>query len=113
MTDIHTLAEQLGKAIAASPQAARLRQARQALTADAQTAQLLREYNAQASRLERLEAEQQPVGDEERRKLQELHGKLVSSELFKEYTQAQVEFAELMRTVNEAIRKPLGEVAGE
>ncbi len=113
MTDIHTLAEELGKAIAASPQAARLRRARQALAADAEAAQLLREFNAQATKVERLEAEQRPVSDEDRRRLQELHGQLISSDPFKEYTQAQFEFADLMRTVNEAIRKPLGDVPEE
>lgn len=110
MSEILQLAERLGKAIASSPQVAKLREARKALAAEAGTATLLADYQQHADKVAGLEAEQKPVEAEDKRKLQELHDTLVASDSFKKYTASQVEYVDLMRTVNDTIRQSLGEV---
>ena len=110
MDEITELAGKLGKAIAGSPQAAKLSQAREAMDADPATAQLVKDYNAQAARIAELEAEQKPVEVPDKHKLQELQGKLVASEAFKAFTAAQVEYAELMNKVNDGIRGNLTDI---
>ncbi|MHC4717150.1 MAG: YlbF family regulator [Planctomycetota bacterium] len=110
MSEILQLAEQLGKAIASSPQVVRLREARKALAAEAGTTKLLADYQQHADKIAGLEAEQKAVEPEDKRKLQELHDTLVASDAFKKYTASQVEYVDLMRTINDTIRKSLGDV---
>ncbi len=110
MSDILQLAEQLGKAIASSPQVAKLRSAQKAVDDESDTVRTLKEYQQQADKIAQLEAEQKPVEPEDKRKLQELHDHLVASETFKAFTAAQVNYVELMRNVNDTIRKNLGDV---
>jgi cell fate (sporulation/competence/biofilm development) regulator YlbF (YheA/YmcA/DUF963 family) len=107
--DIVALAERLGKAIAASPQAAKLNAARKALEAEAETAQLLKDYNAQARKIAQLEDQQKPVEVQDKHKLEELHNRLAASQTFKSFTIAQVEYVDLMRKVNQAISRNIGE----
>jgi len=110
--DITAMAERLGRAIAGSPQAAALREAQKALEAETETTQLLREYQEQARRIGQLEADEKPVEPEDKRKLDELHAKLVATATFKKLTAAQVEYVDVMRQVNDAIRKHLNETEG-
>jgi len=107
VADIVELAERLGKAIAESPEAARVRAARQALGAEPGTAQMLKDYNAHVMKIAQLEQAQKPIEPEDKHKLDDLHNKLIASEAFKKLTAAQVEYAETMRKVNEAIRSQL------
>jgi cell fate (sporulation/competence/biofilm development) regulator YlbF (YheA/YmcA/DUF963 family) len=109
MDTIIQLAENLGKAIASSLQAANLRAARGALEKEKDVAQLLKEYRAQADKIAQLEQAQKPVEVQDKHKLQDLHDRLVSSEVFKKFTAAQVEFLDLVRRANEAIRRNLAE----
>jgi len=102
--DITSLAERLGKAIADSPQAKRLHEARQGLHADKDLEKLLNDYQDQSEKIARLEGENKPVEVEDKHKLQGLHDRLVSSEPFKKFTAAQVEYMDLMRQVNEAMQ---------
>jgi len=109
VTDCIELASRLGKAIADSPQAVALRAARAALNAEAELTSTLGEYQKQADKIAQLEREQKPVEVEDKHKLQELNDKLVASEVFKKFTAAQVEYVDLMRKVNDAIRRELAE----
>ncbi len=109
MADITELAERLGKAINSSPQAAALRAARKSLEADPQLSQLLKDYQAQAGKIDRLEGDNKPVEVEDKHKLQELQDKLFASETFKAFTAAQVEYVDLMRQVNSVLREQLAE----
>jgi len=105
--DCIELAGNLGKAMAESPQAVALRDARAALNGEPEVTQALAEYQQQAGKIAQLEREQKPVDVAEKHRLQELNDKLVASETFKKFTAAQVDYVDLMRKVNEAIRREL------
>ena len=110
--EIIQLAERLGKAIAASPQAAALRAARKELQAQKDVLATLNEYQQQAQKVGMLEAENKPIGVDDKHKLQQLHDKLVSIDVFKKFTAAQVEYVDLMRRVTTTLRKNLADVEG-
>jgi cell fate (sporulation/competence/biofilm development) regulator YlbF (YheA/YmcA/DUF963 family) len=107
---IMEMATKLGKAISDSPQAVRLREVRKELDAHKDVLDTLKQYQEQAQRLELLEHENKPVEVEDKHKLRDLHDKLVASEVFKRFTAAQVDYVDLMRQVNQALRKQLAEV---
>ena len=109
MTDCIELAGQLGKALAASPQAAALRAARQAFELHPELARTLEEYQKQIDRISELESQNKPIEVADKQRLQELNGKLVSAEAFKKLTAAQVEYVDLMRKVNDRLRHELAE----
>ena len=108
MDEIIRMAQRLGRAIADCPQAKALEEARKVLHADAATVQTLKDYEAQENRVAQLESQQKPVEVEDKHKLEDLRGKLMSAETFKKYTAAQVEFVDVMRKVNQTIH---GEMA--
>ena len=112
MDKIIELAAGLGEAISDSQQAVQLKAARENLNKEKQATQLLKDYQAQSDRIAQMEREQKPVEVDYKQKLQELHERLIASEAFKRFTAAQVEYVDLMRKVNEAIRKHLGEAEG-
>jgi len=107
--DIIAMAERLGKAISASPQAAALRQAQAALRADEAASKLLADYQAHREKVAALEAEQKPVEVEDKHRTEDLHRKLIGTETFKTFTAAQVEYVDVMRRVNDAIRAQMGD----
>jgi cell fate (sporulation/competence/biofilm development) regulator YlbF (YheA/YmcA/DUF963 family) len=113
VTAIIELARRLGKAIAESPQAAALRAARDQLNAQPDLAQTLKDFQQQAAKIARLEGGQQPVEVDDKRRLQELNDKLVADETFKKFTAAQVDYVDLMRKVNTALRTELTETERE
>ena len=107
MASITELAEQLGKAIAQSPQAGRLREAAELVRQDPEASNLLAQFRRQATEIARKEAEQKPIEPEEKRKLGDLQRRLASREALKKFTSAQVDYVDLMRTVNETIYSEL------
>ena len=109
MDKLIELADQLGKAVSGSPQATNLRSVRKTLKADEKTMSLLKNYDTHAEKLSQLETTNKPIEVEDKRKLHDLHNELVSSDLFKNYTAAQVEYVDIMRKVNEAIRSHIAE----
>jgi len=113
VNDIVELAQKLGAAIAQSPQAAKLRVARKALEAQPEARKLMEDFRQQSMKIAQLEQEQKPVEVEDKRKLQEMNDKLVSHQVFKDYTAAQVDYVDLMRKVNSSIGKALAEVEKE
>ncbi len=113
MSAIIELANRLGKAIADSPQAAALREARQGLEDHPEVKELLRNFREQSTKIMQLEAEQKPVDVEDKHKLQDLQTKLVATEVFKKFTAAQVEYIDMMRQVNEAMQKQLNETESD
>ena len=109
MEEMIQLAKRLGKAIAASSEATGLREARKALQAEPELSKTLEEFQHQSEKIAQLEAENKPVEVDDKHKLRGLHEKLVASETFKKYTAAQVDYVDMMRKVNDALRGPLGE----
>ena len=109
MQAILALAQRLGKAVADSPQAKALREARKELDKDEVISKLLGEFRAQSEKVAKLEHEKKPVEVADKHNLQDLQGRLISDETFKKFTAAQVEYVDLMRNVNETLRKELSE----
>ena len=113
MPDVMKLAEELGKAINDSPQAVALRKVRDELSKLPEMTKLLKDFRDQSDKIARLEADQKPVEVEDKHKLQELHGKLVATDIFKKYTAAQVEYVDVMRRVNDTLRRQLADTENE
>ena len=113
MNEIIELAERLGRAISDSPQAAGLREARSELDKHEDVKELLKEFQAQSEKIARLEDENKPIEVDEKHKLQGLQEKLVSHDVFKKYTAAQVEYVDLMRKVNQTLRKQLSKTEAD
>jgi len=113
MNEMVELAEKLGKTISESREARTYREARKVLHEHKDVLQTLDDYQAQAQKVEQLEAEQKPVEVEDKHKLDELHGKLISSDVFKKFTAAQMDYVDLMRKVNQAIRKHLAAIEND
>lgn len=102
-------ADKLGKMISDSPQAAALRTARQDLDQHADVLDLLKRYQEQAGRIQKLEEDNKPIEVEDKRQLQDLHGSLIGNEVFKKFTMAQMEYVDLMRQVTASLRRQLAE----
>jgi cell fate (sporulation/competence/biofilm development) regulator YlbF (YheA/YmcA/DUF963 family) len=109
MNEIIDLAGQLGKAIATSAQAQKLREVRRTLNTQTDLVKLLGQYHEQSDKMAALEAENKTIEVEDKHKLQDMHDKLAASETFKTFTSAQMDYVDLMRQVNSAIRKQLAE----
>jgi cell fate (sporulation/competence/biofilm development) regulator YlbF (YheA/YmcA/DUF963 family) len=107
MADIIQLAEQLGKAIGDAPEATAMREARQAVAAKPQLRQMLNDYQQQINRIGRMEHEGKPVEVTDKQKLQALHDKLIADADFKKLTEAQMDYVELLRKINNAVRQQL------
>ena len=107
MDAITEMAEKLGKAIAESPAAAKLRECRKALNQQPELLQTLKEYQEQAQKVGQLEEQNKPIEVEDKRRLQERHDTLVANDVFKRFTAAQVDYVDLMRKVNSVLRKHL------
>jgi len=101
------MATRLGKALAQSPQATALVAAHKKLSNDTATKEILVAYQELAMKMARKEQSNQPINPDEKHKLQAINDKLVASELYKQYLNAQVNYADLMRKTNLAIRKEL------
>ena len=112
MDQIIELAERLGKAIANSQQALNMRQVQKALNAESEISQVLKDFQEHSQKIAQLEGQQKPVEVDDKHKLQELHDKLAASETFKKFAAAQVEYVDLMRRVNDALRKYEAETSG-
>lgn len=113
MPDVMKLAEELGKAINDSPQAVALRKIRDELSKQPEMTKLLNDFRDHTDKIARLEADQKPVEVDDKRRLQDLHGKLVATDIFKKYTAAQVEYVDVMRRVNDTLRKHLADTENE
>ena len=101
------MATRLGKVLAASPQATALVAAQKKLTEDPATRQVLHDYQEQAIKMARLEQSQQPISPDDKHKIQQINDKLIASDLYKQFLDAQVGYVDLMRKTNLAIRNEL------
>jgi cell fate (sporulation/competence/biofilm development) regulator YlbF (YheA/YmcA/DUF963 family) len=106
------MAHRLGKTIAETPEARAMKEAREQLEADGDLKETLDAFQEQMEKVRNLEQEHKPVEPEDKQKLSELESKLAGSDTFKKYTAAQVNFYDLMRKVNRALREELADVEG-
>lgn len=103
MEEILELARKLGTALANDNRFRGLREAEKKVAADAEANKLLEDFQAQSQKIRELERRMQPVEVEDKRRLRDLHEKVAGHPLIKELTKARVEYAELMRQVNQAL----------
>lgn len=108
MDEILQQARRLGRAIHDSPQARALRQAQKAFDDDPDAGKLFEEAREQMDKVRRLEQANQPVEVADKHRLDELQNRLAASETFKRYSSAQVDYLDLMRKVDQAMRDELG-----
>ena len=107
------LAEKLGRSINDSQAAAALRQARKELDQHTDIVDTLRQYQEQFGKIQQLEEQNKPVEVSDKHHLQELHDKLIASDVFKKFTAAQMEYVDMMRQVNTTLRKQLAPTEGQ
>ncbi|MCF7958943.1 MAG: YlbF family regulator [Phycisphaerae bacterium] len=108
MDQILEQAEKLGRMIALNERTAMWKQIQKQVAADPATAAIIQGYQGQYAKLQKLQAENQPIEVEDKHLLQELEQKMMTSESVKELTRRQMEFVELMKKVKEAIDNQLG-----
>lgn len=110
MSAVTEMASRLGKTIAQTPEAQAMKDARKKLQEDSEIKQALEEFQQQMEKVQKLQEEHKPIEPEDKKKLSDLETKLAGSETFKQYTSAQVNFYDLMRKVNRALRAELSEI---
>jgi cell fate (sporulation/competence/biofilm development) regulator YlbF (YheA/YmcA/DUF963 family) len=101
--DILEQARKLGAAIAHSPQAAALADARKRLDEKPEVKKLMDDLRRQSEKLAELERQKKPIEVEDKHKEESLRDTLLADDAFKKYTAAQVEYVDLMRKVSAAM----------
>ena len=96
-------AGRLGQRIRQHPSYRRLREADALVRDDKEAAKALGAYNQAATAIQAKEQKGDPIDVEEKRNLDALRDAVVSSETIKAFSQAQADYADLMRRMNEAI----------
>ncbi len=105
MEEILELAAQLGKRIAADARGKQMAAAQSALEASMADRQLLADYEQQQQRIHSLEVAGKPIEPEDKRKLADLHGKVIASPVIKNLLKAQADYFELMTLVSHQIEE--------
>ena len=105
MEEILDLAARLGKRIAVDPRAQAMVGAQNALEKSLADRQLLNDYEGQQQKIYELESAGKPIEPEDKRRLADLHGKVVSSSVIKQVLKAQADFLELMTGVSQRIEQ--------
>ena len=105
------MATRLGRTLADAPQTKALVDAHKKLSEDPATKDLVEAFQNQAMKVAQLEQSKQPIGPDDKHKLQELNDKLIASAVYKQFLDAQVQYADLMRKTNQAIRSELPSLA--
>ena len=103
MDAILELAERLGKQIREDRRGSRMLKARKAFEGSATDRQLLADYEGQQFKIHELEQTGRPVEPEDKRRLADLHGRVIGSEVIKELLTAQADFLELMAAVSQRV----------
>ncbi len=103
MEDILELASKLGKRIASDERAEAFMKARQTLEADLEARQLLADYEEAQQKLAELEATGKPLEPEDKRKIADLHTKVIGSDVLKALLKTQTDFIQMMTLVSQKI----------
>lgn len=113
MDEILDLAGKLGKRIAQDPRAAQMVDAQTALENSLSDRQLLADYEKQQQRIYELEMSGKPIEPEDKRKLADLHARVVGSPVIKGVLKAQADFLEVMNAVSQKIEQEALSRAGK
>ncbi len=103
MEKILELAKQLGQEIASTLIAQQYFDASKKLDEDKDAQDLIKQYEQQAQQLAMKERQAQPIEPQEKQKLSDLQTKIAENPTIKQWMQAQVEYVNLLRKVNEAV----------
>ena len=103
------LAEKLGEALSQSNQAQALRDAKGDVEVNPELIQLMTDYQQQMDKVTQQERMGETIDLDDKRRLKELHDKLVADPAFKKFNEAQMEYVDLMRRINEVLRDKLEE----
>lgn len=106
---IMEMAEKLGLELSKHPLVDRFKQAQKALADDPGASKLVNDFNRQLMTLARQEESGMPVSDAQRMQLEKLQAQLAAHLKIKAMNIAQVEFVDLLRKVNDTIRKYISE----
>ena len=106
-------ARRLGDLIREHPSYQRLREADAAVRDDAEATKALEAYNEAATTVQQKEQMGQPVEVEEKRTLETRRDAVVASDTIKAFSQAQADYADLMRRMNEAIFRAIAQADPE
>jgi cell fate (sporulation/competence/biofilm development) regulator YlbF (YheA/YmcA/DUF963 family) len=98
-------AARLGEQIAADPRGRQMADARAALDGSLQDRQLLEDYEAQQQKMNELAAAGRPIEPEDKRRLADLHAKVIGSRVIKDVLKAQADYLELMTVVSQRIEE--------
>ena len=107
MDKIKKIAEELGMAIAETPQFTELKKLELDARADKELSALTAEYQAILQHIADLEKNQQPVEVEDKTKFTEMREKVLSNPKIQNLLKVQTEYTELMNKVNHLIAAPL------
>lgn len=107
MEELISMAQQLGKKLAAHERTAKLKAAQQAINDDPQANQLVQEYQKQVDKIQKLEQETKPIEPEDKRRLAELESQIGTHPMFADLTRRQADFVEMMQKVKQAIDNEL------
>jgi len=99
------LAARLGERIAADPRGRQMADARAALDGSLQDRQLLEDYETQQQKMNELAAAGRPIEPEDKRRLADLHAKVIGSRVIKDVLKAQADYLELMTAVSQRIEE--------
>lgn len=105
MDEILDLATRLGKRISQDPRAGKMIDAQVALENSLSDRQLLADYEQQQNKIYELEATGKPIEPSDKRKLADLHAKVVGSGIIKGVLKAQADFLEIMTAVSQRIEQ--------
>jgi cell fate (sporulation/competence/biofilm development) regulator YlbF (YheA/YmcA/DUF963 family) len=103
--EILDLATRLGQRIAADPRGRQMADARATLDGSLQDRQLLQDYETQQQKVHELEASGRPIEPDDKRRLADLHSRVISSSVIKDVLKAQADYLELMTLVSQNIEE--------
>ena len=103
MDEILQLAAKLGTQIGHDPKGKAMAEARAQLEKSLADRQLPADYETAQQKLHNLETSGKPIEPEDKRRLSELHGKVISSPVIKGLLKAQADYMELMTAVSQTI----------
>ena len=105
MEKILELARQLGEAMAEHPVGKKYLDVKSQLDADPAARQLIGDYEQAAMSIGQKEQQGRPIEPEDKRKLNEIQGKIAGNAAIKLWMQAQMEYLNLLRQVNQEFLK--------
>lgn len=102
--EILKAATDLGRMIAQNSAAKKFEDAARKLQEDTDAQRVLNDFNRHMQALQEKETKRQPIEVADKRKLEDLQGKVIQNKLVRDLQVAQMDFVDLMRRVDEAMQ---------